>query len=209
MPYFARRVPAETVAALALALRVVGAAAPGLSLGVNVLRNDARAGLGLCAATGATFLRINVHTGAAVADQGLLVGRAARTLRERARLCPAVQLLCDVHVKHATPAGPRDAGGGGGRRAASVGWPTRWSSRARPPDGAPAVERLIEARAAIGDAPLLVGSGLEPGNAAALLAHADGAIVGTCLKRDGRIDEPVDPERVAAVRAALDEARRA
>jgi predicted TIM-barrel enzyme len=59
----------------------------------------------LCAATGARFVRVNVHTGAAVTDQGLIQGRAAETLRERQRLCPDVALLCDVQVKHATPLG--------------------------------------------------------------------------------------------------------
>ena len=32
---------------------------------VRVLRNDARAALGLCASAGASFLRVNVHVGAA------------------------------------------------------------------------------------------------------------------------------------------------
>ena len=43
---------------------------------------------------------------------------------------------------------------------------------------------------------LLVGSGVDDGNAARLLAQADGAIIGTHLKRDGVIANPIDPERV-------------
>src|SRR5262245_6591905 len=104
-PFFAEHRPSETVAATGLALREVRAPVGSRSAGVNVLRNDARAGLGLCAAAGASFLRINVHTGAMVTDQGLIQGRAAETLRERERLCPATALLADVHVKHATPLG--------------------------------------------------------------------------------------------------------
>ena len=41
--------------------------------GVNALRNDARAALGICAATGAKFLRVNVHVGAQLTDQGVPV----------------------------------------------------------------------------------------------------------------------------------------
>jgi membrane complex biogenesis BtpA family protein len=206
VPYFARRVPPETVAALALALQRVAAAAPKLELGVNVLRNDARSGLGLCAVSGATLLRINVHAGAAVGDQGLLVGRAASTLRARARLCPGVRLLCDVHVKHATPLGeesPADAARELVGRALADALIVTGAATGRPPTP----ELAAEVRAAVGRAPLLIGSGLEPSNAPALLEHADGAIVGTWLKREGRIDEAVDPERVVAMRAALDAAR--
>ncbi|MFT5462286.1 MAG: membrane complex biogenesis BtpA family protein, partial [Planctomycetota bacterium] len=87
-PFFASAVPPETVAAMAIAVKSVTAAAPGLPVGVNVLRNDARSALGLCAVTGASFLRVNVHVGAMVTDQGLLTGQAAETMRSRAALVP-------------------------------------------------------------------------------------------------------------------------
>ena len=43
---------------------------------------------------------------------------------------------------------------------------------------------------------MLVGSGVDKDNAASLLEHAHGAIVGTNLKVDGVVSNPVDPERV-------------
>lgn len=46
-------------------------------MGLNVLRNDARSGVGITAATGAAFLRVNVHTGSLFTVQGLLEGRAS------------------------------------------------------------------------------------------------------------------------------------
>ncbi|MBO9352165.1 MAG: BtpA/SgcQ family protein, partial [Thermomicrobium sp.] len=58
----------------------------GLPVGVNVLRNDARAALGIAVATGASFIRVNVHVGAMVTDQGIIEGRADETLRYRALL---------------------------------------------------------------------------------------------------------------------------
>jgi len=206
VPYFPGRVPPETVAAMALALRRVRETAPDAQVGVNVLRNDARAGLGLAAATGAGFLRVNVHTGVAVGDQGLLVGRAARTLRTRARLCPGVSLLCDVHVKHASPLG-RETAAEATRDLVQRGLADVLVVTGAATGRAPAPEHVAEVREAAGNAPVLIGSGLQPDGAEALLEHADGAIVGTWLKRDGRIDEPVDVERVALVRSALDAAR--
>jgi len=109
VPFYPRSVPAETVASMALAVASVRELAGGRPVGVNVLRNDAAAALGICAATQASFVRINVHHSAAVTDQGILEGEAALTLRERDRLCPGVAVLADVHVKHASSLGSESA----------------------------------------------------------------------------------------------------
>jgi predicted TIM-barrel enzyme len=64
--------------------------------------------------------------------------------------------------------------------------------------GGPAdLARLGATRSAI-DAPILIGSGLTSENAADY-ADADGAIVGTSVKRDGKVDAPVDGARVERV----------
>lgn len=200
-PFFPGVVPSETIATLALALARVRALAGSVPVGVNVLRNDARAALGLCAASGAAFLRVNVHTGAMWTDQGLLEGRAAETLRERARLCPAALLLADVHVKHARPVV------GESLEEAARDTFLRGLADALVVSGAhtgaaPEPERLARVHAAVPAAPLLVGSGLDEHNARALLAHARGAIVGTAAKRDGRVEQPVEEARVARLRRA-------
>jgi hypothetical protein len=206
-PFFGGAVPSETVAALALALHEVRRAAAGRPVGVNVLRNDARAALGLCAATGAAFVRVNVHTGAMLTDQGLIQGRAAETLRERAQLCPSVAILADVHVKHATPLGRESL------REAALDARQRGAADALILTGArtgdpPRREAFMEVREALGACPLLVGSGLDERDEQGLLSLADGAIVGTALKRAGRVDEPVEEARVARMRARFDAARR-
>jgi predicted TIM-barrel enzyme len=46
------------------------------------------------------------------------------------------------------------------------------------------------------EAPLWVGSGLGPHNAAAILRWTDGAIVGSALHRDGVAGRGIDLERV-------------
>ena len=51
---------------------------------------------------------------------------------------------------------------------------------------APSPDELLAAREGAGDCPVLIGSGLAPDNARALLEAADGAIVGTSLMTDGR-----------------------
>src|SRR5512137_1839698 len=70
VPFTKGSVGPETIAAIAAAGRGVQAAVK-LPLGFNVLRNDARAGLALCAACGGRFVRVNVLTGAMLTDQGI------------------------------------------------------------------------------------------------------------------------------------------
>lgn len=201
-PFHPSSVPAETVAALALAAAAARDAS-GLPLGINVLRNDALAALGVAAAVGAAFVRVNVLVGAAITDQGIVEGRAAEVLRARARLCPDVQVLADVHVKHATPMGdePIEVAA---RDTLARGLADGLIVSGSATGDAPPLDDLVRVREVASGAAVLVGSGLDTANAAALLAHADGAIVGTALERDGRTGEPVDVARVRRMRAAFD-----
>ena len=204
-PFHAERVPPETIAAMAIAVSALRAAVH-FPIGVNVLRNDARAALGLCAATGASFLRVNVHVGASATDQGVIEGRAAETLRERARLwagfaAPAPLLFADVDVKHARPLGETDLGrlaedtyerGGADVllvTGSGTGKEASFDDARRVREGAP-------------EAPVLIASGITDRTVGRALREAHGAIVGTWLKRDGRVGNPVDPARVRALVAA-------
>jgi hypothetical protein len=205
-PFFKRRVPAATIAALAIVLAdVVRNAA--LPVGINVLRNDARAAVALCATAGARFFRVNVHVGAMLTDQGWIEGEAARTMRMRRQLAPGAALLADVHVKHAAPpAGWKldQAARDTWERGAADALIVSGSATGRRTETA----RLETVRNAVPDAPLLIGSGLTAGNAAELLRIADGAIVGSALQHDGIAGRGVDARRagalVAAARAARD-----
>ena len=69
-----------------------------LPYGFNVLRNDARSAIGLAASCQGSFVRVNVHTGAMVTDQGVIQGKAAETIRARNQLCPQVEVPQPVPV---------------------------------------------------------------------------------------------------------------
>lgn len=207
VPFFAEHVPSETIAALAMALAAVAKTVKSSTpIGVNVLRNDARAALGLSAATGASFVRVNVHTGGAITDQGLVQGRAAETVRERARLCPSVAIWADVHVKHASPLG-RESIEDAAKDTVLRGLADAVIVSGVATGSAPAASTVERVRAAVRKTPLFIGSGLDERNAAQLLAHADGAIVGTALKHDARVDAPVDRARVARMRQIFESVR--
>jgi membrane complex biogenesis BtpA family protein len=185
----------ETVSAMTLAAEAVNRVIGGIPLGINVLRNDARAALAIACVTGARFIRVNVHTGAMVADEGIIEGRADETLRLRRLLGADVKIFADVLVKHAVPLGRQDL------------WHAARTARERgladalivagPMTGeATSAGDVATVKDAVRDAPVLVGSGVDETNIEEMLSIADGAIVGTSLKRDGKVYNPVDPARV-------------
>ncbi len=170
-------------------------------VGANVLRNDALAALAVAVAAGLDFIRVNVHIGAAVTDQGLIEGRAADTLRARRALAATrVAILADVLVKHARPLG------GGQVDIAETAEETAYRGLAdalivtgTATGRATSLDDLRAVRAAVPDRPLLVGSGVTAATVGDTLSLADGAIVGTSLKIDGRTTAPVDVDRVRAL----------
>lgn len=206
-PFF-KTVPAETVALVTRATLEVARRARGLPVGVNVLRNDAHAALACAVAAGARFVRVNVHTGTAATDQGLIEGQAAATLRLRDALgaspgtAGAVAILADVHVKHARPIVPEDLGRAA-RDAAERGRADALIISGGGTGEAPDPAALREARAAVPDVPLWLGSGLTVEGCAALAPLLDGAIVASATRRGGRAGQPVEPARAAALVAAF------
>jgi uncharacterized protein len=196
VPFTKSNVAPETIAAMAAAGRAIRAAVK-LPIGFNVLRNDARAALALCAACGGNFIRVNIHTGAMLTDQGIIEGDAYKTLRYRERICPGAEILADVHVKHAVTLG---------------NWPLEMAARDTLERGladalivsgsstgeAAQVSDLEQVRCACPKARILLGSGVTTHNVHEY-SQADGFIVGTSLKRGGRLSNPVDSKRVASL----------
>ena len=105
-PFYPDRIPRHVVADLA-ALAASLRDQLSIPFGVNVLRNDVRSALGIAAATGGAFVRVNVHTGARLTDQGIVEGMAHETLRLRDRLDADVAILADLDVKHSAPLAER------------------------------------------------------------------------------------------------------
>src|SRR2546427_10513544 len=70
-PFYPHALPAETIAALTAVTREIVQMAQ-VPVGVNALRNDAQAALAIATAAEADFIRVNVHMGTVVSDQGLL-----------------------------------------------------------------------------------------------------------------------------------------
>jgi membrane complex biogenesis BtpA family protein len=204
VPFAPGRVESSAVAALSVAAAALRAAFPAAPLGVNVLRNDARSALAVACATGAAFIRANVHAGAVVADQGLLQSDAHATLRERRLLGANVAIFADVQTKHAAPLAPTDVEHEA-RDLVQRALADALIVTGRATGEAAALADVKRVRDAVPEVPVVVGSGVSAESIADVLAVADGVIVGTWLKRDGRVGNPVDPSRV---RRLVDAARR-
>jgi uncharacterized protein len=201
VPFTKGKVGPETIAAMAAAGRAVRAAVK-LPLGFNVLRNDALAALALCAVCGGQFIRVNVHTGAMLTDQGLIEGNAFETLRYRRQVCPSAQIFADIHVKHAVPLGQWEIGNSA-RDAHERGLADALIVSGTGTGLATDVRDVQRVRAACPSVRILLGSGVTVENIGEYLPFADGFIVGTSLKRGGKIHNPVDPKRVAALARAV------
>lgn len=193
----------STIAAMALAVNALRETG-GLPIGVNVLRNDVLGAVAVASMAGGSFVRANIYVGAAVTDQGLIEGRAEEVQTLIRRLDADIAIWADIDVKHAVPLAPRplsdlaeDAVERGLAAAVIV------TGRAT---GQPAALDDLEAvQAAVPHAPRYVGSGVTAENAASLFRAATGVIVGTSVKRDGLLTNPVDPTRVQAIVQAFQE----
>jgi membrane complex biogenesis BtpA family protein len=206
-PFYPECVPPETAAAMAVVVREI-VRSVSLPVGVNVLRNDAGTALGVAAAAGAAFVRVNVHTGSMYTDQGVLHGKAHQTLRTRQILDPSLLILADVMVKHATPppgltlqAASRDAWHRGMADVILV---------TGPETGQPVRKGDLETvrEALPPEARVWIASGAGARNAPSLLREAHGLIVGSDLQKDGRGGSGVDPERLRAFMDGLRAATR-
>jgi membrane complex biogenesis protein, BtpA family len=177
-------------------------AATELPIGFNVLRNDARAALALCAACDGSFIRVNVHTGAMLTDQGLIEGNAHDTLRYRQQLCPHIQIFADILVKHAVPLGDLSIEDSA-RDTLERGLADALIISGIGTGMAAELSDLERVRRACPSANIFLGSGVMVANVRDFLPLADGFIVGTSLKRGGKISNPVDPKRVRALVSAI------
>jgi uncharacterized protein len=201
LPFVRDRVDAAVTSAMT---RVVDAVQreTGLTIGVNVLRNDVLTAVSIAAMTGARFVRANVYVGVMQTESGIIQGCAHAVQQELKRLGADVEVWADLDVKHAAPLVERSiieqADDAIERAFASALIVTG------PATGAAADPAAVAGlRAHAASAPIYVGSGA---NASTIptMPGATGFIVGTAMKVDGVVTNPVDPGRV---RAVLDAAR--
>ena len=159
---------------------------------------DPKAPLAICKATGGSFIR-EVVTGVYESDMGIWSPDAADLYRFRHNIdADNVRIFANITPEFASPLGTRDVA----QRARSAAVSTLVDAIliAGPMAGAePDYSIVQQAKQAVGDqVPVLLNTGARKDNIRQYLNAADGVIVGSSLKVDGKTWNPVDPERVKA-----------
>lgn len=195
VPFFPGRVSSDVVAlmtAVAVEVRRVSS----LPLGINVLRNDGMSALSVALASGASFIRVNVLSGARVTDQGVIQGISHDLMRQRTGLGAShIKVLADVDVKHSAPLAPRpieDEVEDTVKRGLADAVIVSGAGTGKSVDQAK-LERVAKSSCGV---PVILGSGVTEHNITQLKNVAWGFIVGTSLKIDGDVRKPVDLARV-------------
>ena len=167
-----------------------------LPIGVNVLRNGSLAALAIAHVIRARFIRVNVFAETLLTDQGIIDACAHNLMRFRKQLGASdVAIFADVRSKHAAPLTSRPVEESA-RDAAYRGMAEALIVTGLRTGAEPDKDQLHRIRVSVPDRRILIGSGVTTQNAAKLLKEADGAIVGTYLKENGMIENPVDETRV-------------
>lgn len=196
-------IPPESIAAHAVVAAAVRTECH-LPMGINLVHNGGVALLAIAIAARAEFIRVCMFTGAGVWDAGSFdEGCAADLMRRRKELhAEDIKIIADVDKKHSVRFPGIDL-------ATHIEWTRFFGADAliisgRMTGDAPDLGKVREAKALAGDRPIVIGSGADERNIGAFMTVADGVIVGSSIKRDGQIAEPVDTERV---RRFIDAAR--
>ena len=182
----------ETVAALSAACLRVREAVD-LPIGITCVANGVIPALAIAKAVGARWIRANQWVNAYVANEGFINGPAGEALRYRSAIgAQEVRVFADVHVKFGAHAITGDRTISEQARDAEF-FDADLLIASGQRTGSPTDASEVRAIRAGTSLPVIVGSGLDVGNAAELLSVADGAIVGSSLKVGGNWWKPVDP----------------
>ena len=196
LPYLRRSVGPEITAAMTMVVAAVRAVV-GCPVGIQVLAGANREALAIALATGASFIRAEGLVFAHVADEGIMESDAGELLRYRRAIgAESVKIFGDIKKKHSSHAITADVNLEETAAAAEfcgadgvIVTGTRTGAPTDPAD-------LVEAGRGT-KLPRFVGSGITPENLPALWHHAEGFIVGSWIKKNGKWEEAVDPSRAS------------
>jgi hypothetical protein len=201
-PFVPGRNEPQVVAAMTAALARLRGKWPKTPFGVNVLRNDAVSALAIAQAGGGRFIRVNIHTGATLTDQGIIEGRADETLRFRRRIgADDVMIFADIDVKHGAQLVHRDlklVAKETVLRGMADALILTGGETGDPPD----LADVRQVRSAV-ECAIVAGSGVNKDNVWEVLPLVDGVIVGTSLKRERKTENPVDEGKVRELAKAI------
>jgi predicted TIM-barrel enzyme len=172
----------RTVARMAALGRGFRKAFPEIELGIIVQAHDARAPLAIADAADADFIRLKVFVGAAVNAEGLRPGLGVEATQYREMIGRTdIAIYADVHDRTAHPLVPV------AHETAAL-WAEGAGADAIVITGASfddSLARVVAARQAGVQAPIVIGGGITEQNVGSALDCADAVVVSTALRREG------------------------
>jgi membrane complex biogenesis BtpA family protein len=202
VPYLRGSVGPEITAAMTIIAHAVKDAAGSLPCGIQILAGANHEALAVAHAAALDFVRVEGFAFAHVADEGIIDSSAASLLRYRRAIGgERVQVWADVKKKHSSHAITADIGIGATAEAVEFMRADAVIVTGAVTGEQPNDDDIADVRAHC-NIPLLLGSGITAENLTRYYAQADGFIVGSFFKRDGRWSETVDPRRVERLMAA-------
>ncbi|AIF68652.1 hypothetical protein PAP_01050 [Palaeococcus pacificus DY20341] len=200
---FPKTVEPITIASLSVVAKAIKEEIS-LPLGINVLRNDGVAAYSIAYAVKADFIRVNVLSGVAYTDQGIIEGIAYELAKLRKSLPSKIKVFADVHVKHAYHFGDFEEAL---NDTIERGLADAVIISGKRTGGEVDSEKLKKAKE-LSSVPILVGSGTTYDNLPKLWKYADGFIVGTWIKKEGKTKNDIDVERAKRLVELAEELRK-
>ncbi len=176
-------------------------------IGISLLRNSAPEAVAIANSVGADFIRSNQWCWVSDSPEGLLTPVAREALEVMVKMKRKVTVIADVRVKHAYPLSHRDLCLEASDMAERC-LPDALAITGPRTGEVPSVTTLRTIRECISRAkPIVVASGVHPEGLKQYWKLADGFIVGTYFKRDSKIENEVDVERVRKLMRVVKELR--
>ena len=201
VPYLRGGVGPEITAAMAILARAVKEES-GLPCGIQILAGANQEAVAVAHAAGLQFVRVEGFAFAHVADEGFIQSSAAELLRFRRQIgADRVQVWADVKKKHSSHAITADVSIGETAHAVEFMRADAVIVTGSATGVQPSEPDIGEVRHGC-RLPLYLGSGITAENLPRYFPLADGFIVGSTFKLDGRWDQTVDQQRVERFMAA-------
>ena len=165
-----------------------------LPLGINIQFNWTEAEWDMAYACAYQFVRVEAFVENRVGSFGVATATAPDLARLRARYPAPAMIFADIDVKHSFPLVSQPV-------EASIGAAVESGADALVLTGVrtgstPSIAEAETFRGLAGDTPVVLGSGANEENIGGFMRWVDAVIVGSSLKRDGEVENPVDVRRV-------------
>jgi membrane complex biogenesis BtpA family protein len=194
VPYLKSTVGPEIVAAMAIIGSEVKSEC-GLPVGVQILAGANIEAMAVAHAANLDFIRAEGFAYAHVADEGLIEASAAELLRYRRMIgAERVQVWTDVKKKHSAHAITADVSLGQTAETVEFMGAACVIVTGSVTGEAPQLADVQEAKSHC-RLPVFLGSGISENNVQQFYDEADGFIIGSAFKIDGRWSNTIDPKR--------------